>query len=121
MHVEVVVKGVVPVDAVEFVVPVVGDVVVVGVGVLGVEVHQLVIVDNVIVPVDDEQRAVLSFRGRCSGPGSTPLLSCFSCLFRVSSFSLFPYRAETLQTKLSSLTVTQDFRSFLSVGEAIFG
>jgi hypothetical protein len=38
---------VVPVDAVEVVVPVVGDVVVVGVGVLGVEVHQLVIVDDV--------------------------------------------------------------------------
>jgi hypothetical protein len=62
MHVEieVVVEGVVVVDAVEVVVPVVGDVVVVGAGVLGVEVHQLVIVDDVegVLPVDDEQRAV---------------------------------------------------------------
>jgi len=93
VEVEVVVEGVVPVDAVEVVVPVVGYVVVVGVGVLGVEVHQLVIVDDVegVAPVDDEQRAVLSFRGRCSGPGSTPLLSCFSCLFRVSSSSLFSF------------------------------
>ena len=47
VEVEVVIEGVVPVDAVEVVVPVVGDVVVVGVGVLGVEVHQLVIVDDV--------------------------------------------------------------------------
>ena len=65
MHVEVEVdvESVIPVDAVEVVVPVVGDVVVVGVGVFGVEVHHLVLVDEDegVVPVGDEQRAVSFF------------------------------------------------------------
>jgi len=55
MHVEVdvVVEGVVPVDAVE-VVPVVGDVVAVGVGVLGVEVpHNVIVVDVEGVELDE--------------------------------------------------------------------
>jgi hypothetical protein len=49
VHVEVlvVVGVVVPVDAVEVIVPVVGAVVTVGVGVLGVEVFHRVIVDDV--------------------------------------------------------------------------
>ena len=76
VEVEVVVEGVVPVDAVE-VVPVVGDLVAVGVGVLGVEVpHNVIVVDVEGVELDEGCRSCRRVAvGRGPAAGQARLVS----------------------------------------------